>query len=309
MRIIKLVVILVGLSMAAAVFADQIPLEGAGSAAAAPAQPQQVPAAPQPVAQIAAPVQQQQPAQQLPPVTQIPQANLVAAQSVTAASGTSLSVVQRVARLEQQQQNYSQMNLPQKIINMQQQLQQLQGQVDVQNHQLQLLTKQLQEYYKDLNQRLQQLPGAKATGASKPNIFSVPQATAVSGNTAATQGKVAYNTALQLLMNKQYPQAAAKMTAYLAKYPTGQYAVNANYWLGEIYYSQTQFAKAESFFGTVIKNYPNSNKVADSKYKLAMIHSIQGKQQQAQQEFQQVVKQYPSSSAATLAQQQLQVGS
>lgn len=84
-------------------------------------------------------------------------------ESSSAPSGT---VDRRVARLEQQVSNYTQMNLPQQVSDLQQKNAQLQGQLEVAQHNLKTLTDQQKLYYQDLQQQIAQLEKQKSEAAA-----------------------------------------------------------------------------------------------------------------------------------------------
>src|SRR3990167_1943820 len=69
----------------------------------------------------------------------------------------SLSMDQRVAKLENQMNNLANMNVAAQIDQLQQQLQQLQGQLQVAQHDLKTLDEQQRNFYQDLDQRLNNL--------------------------------------------------------------------------------------------------------------------------------------------------------
>ena len=241
--------------------------------------------------------------------TGTPSASKAPAPTTSLIDTSAMTMGQRVARLEQQMQNLTNMNLPQQIANMQQELQQLQGQLQVQAHDLKLLNQQQRSFYSDLNQRITQLSNLSGSSSNNSTASSaVSQATknTMKSTSIQIQESNAYQAAFGLLMKKQYSKAQAGFTAYLADYPNGQFQANAHYWLGEIYTFQKNWSQAASEFQTVIKQFPKSNKVADAKLKLAVVHVRQGKIAQATKELNQIQKQHPGSTAAQLASIQLQ---
>ena len=83
------------------------------------------------------------------------------------------------------------------------------------------------------------------------------------------------------------------------------YAINAHYWLGQVYFLQQKYSAANSEFNTILSKYPESSKVPDAMLQIAFIHEKQGKHEEAQGEFRQIKKKFPKSAAAKLADQQL----
>ncbi|MDF1654182.1 MAG: tol-pal system protein YbgF [Coxiellaceae bacterium] len=253
--------------------------------------------------------------------------------TTTVAMDSSMPVGQRVNQLARQMKNITTMNLPQQISDLQNQIQQLRGQLQVQSHDLKLLNTQQRSFYQDVDQRLQQLKtlvsnssngaddnGSSNTGpssssgssnssssskASGSNVTSQLNTSAASQNFNLKDAQT-YQTAFALVLKKQFTPAMEGFQNYLSSYPNGRYAVNAHYWLGEIYLRQSQTKKAISEFSAVVKDYPKSNKVADSKLKIAMIHMSQGKTAEAKSEYSALKKEYPGTTAAQLASIQLQ---
>ncbi len=215
-------------------------------------------------------------------------------QQAPRASNSSLD--QKIAQLEQQMQNITQMNMPAKIDALQQQVQQLQGKVDTDNHQIEQLKQQLGGANKAAT--------AKAATGSVAALGAAEAATAAVDNDATAKSfdpeLKSYQDAFNSLRNKNYPAAITKMKAYLNHYPKGKYDVNAHYWLGEIYYLQAEMQQATSEFQTVVNNYPDSAKVPDALLKLAMIYSSQGDYKRSHQMFQKIKTKYPDSAAARL---------
>ena|SRR3990167_3155702 len=246
---------------------------------------------------------------------------------------------QRVSRLEQQMANNNSMNLPQQVSDLHNQVAQLQGQLEVDQHQLATLTKQQKLYYQDIEQQLasnQNLPNKKAQltddSAASQNTVAARAASpqpddqsenmqanaqkndqlgqfhdmALSKKTPSLSDADSYGKAFQLLSNKHFNGAQTAFNQYLNDYPSGHFAVNAHFWLGEIALMDEKYQPALKQFNAVVAEYPTSKKVPDAKLKIAMIHAATGKMQLARKEFSQIRKTYPGSTAAQLASIRLQ---
>jgi tol-pal system protein YbgF len=228
-----------------------------------------------------------------------------------------LSTEQRLSKLEQQM--VALHDATSNLNAMQEQIQNLQGEVDTQKHELMQLRKQLNDYYKDLDSRISgstttapavssdtatSLATTSTTNTSKETKATpVAAASAVPATTVAAKnvdGKELYQSALSLLKDKKYAEAAKKLQLYISKYPNDIYAPNAHFWLGDIYYLWTNTTKAEHEFNVVVVKYPNSEKVPDAMLKLATIYSDRGEYNKASQEFKKIAAQYPNSSAAQM---------
>lgn len=241
-------------------------------------------------------------------------------------------IAARLSRLEQQMANLTQMNLPQQLATVQQQQQELTGQVQVLQRDLKTLNEQLNSFYQDLSKQITQvknLSGANTTPATtvpstprspvsqpaprKPSVIAPtkplpsvkPTQSGAALSAGSDDGKV-YRQAFEALLNKQYDQGASKMQAYIKRYPTGKYASNAYYWLGEMALLKKNNQQAFDSFEQVVKQFPQSSKVPDAQYKIALINIQQGKTALARVRLEAIKQQYPQSTAAQLANIQLQ---
>ena len=79
-----------------------------------------------------------------------------------------------------------------------------------------------------------------------------------------------YNQAFGLLKQADYPAAESALKAFVEQHPNDPMAGNAQYWLGETYYTRGRFAEAASAFAEGYKRYPKSSKAADELLKLGM---------------------------------------
>ncbi len=222
----------------------------------------------------------------------------------------SLSSDQRINRLEQQMANIANMNLPQQMSDLQQQLAQVRGQLQVQSHDLKLLNDQQRSFYQDLDQRINKLNQfSGSSGNSNPPATKSPATNKVPAsteNSTLLKDSGAFQEGFDFLTQKKYDQAKASFQYYLKEFPNGNYVANAHYWLGEIYFQQSDNAKAADQFDTIVKQFPKSEKLPDAKLKLAIIDATQGRVEQARQELQQIKKQHPGTTAAQLASIRLQ---
>ena len=100
-------------------------------------------------------------------------------------------------------------------------------------------------------------------------------------------------------------QSIEQFKAYLNQYPSGEYANNAQYWLGEAYRVNQDNASARKAFNDVLEKYPDSAKVPDATLKLGYIEVDQKNFIKAAEYFNRVISDYPKSPAAVLAAKKL----
>jgi len=79
-----------------------------------------------------------------------------------------------------------------------------------------------------------------------------------------------YNHAFGLLKQANYPAAEAAFKAFIEQHPKDPMAGNAQYWLGETYYTRARYLDAASAFAEGYKRYPKSAKAPDDLLKLGM---------------------------------------
>lgn len=218
---------------------------------------------------------------------------------------------QRVLRLERQISNLAEMNYSSKMEKIQQELAQLQGQIEVQNHELGQLKDQVRNFYQDLDSRLAKIQPETSVGTDKTstNLKGKPQITAkepakeAEPDVAANNGKElqSYEAAFNLLNKKDYEKAILGFKNFIQEYPSSSYAVNAHYWLGEIYYLKDKPDQANKEFQTIIAAFPDNPKVADALLKVALISMDAGNYAKAKVNLVKVQKQFPGSTAAKIA--------
>lgn len=199
---------------------------------------------------------------------------------------------------------------------LQEEVARLRGTLEEQQYEIQRLKQESLERYQDLDGRLSSAPASQAPAAALTPAAPAAdgsQAAAPTAPTAAANGapgdpakeKLFYDAAFDLIKAKDFAKADQAFTAFLRKYPTSQYAGNAQYWLGEVKLAQGDLQGAGRAFAQVSQGYPQHQKVADSLYKLADVEQRLGNAAKAKGILQQVVAQYPGTSAAQLAQRDL----
>ncbi len=232
-----------------------------------------------------------------------------------------------------------QAELQNRINNMQGEIQNLRGQVEELMHQVQVLNSQqelmrgdvqpkqhanknpvepsISPVPRDLDEDASAVP-PKQTAKTKPlsekNNTSArlvaaakPVAKKTNSQPNDAEEQAAYQTAYNFIKAKKYDEAIGTLHKMLLKYPSGQFAANAHYWLGELYSLTGENTQAASEFNTVIKSFPTSTKVADSELKLGLIYASQLKWPEAKTTFKKVVAQYPGTATAQLANEQLKL--
>lgn len=175
-------------------------------------------------------------------------------------------------------------------------LRSLRGQIEEARHELQLLRQQQRDLYADLDRRLLLLensaPQADGTVPSPEAIREADETTV-------------YGDAFAALKAGRYPDAVRGFQVYLTKYPTGQRADSAAFWLGEAYYVQREYQPALSAFQRVLDKYPDSSKAGDALLKVGFSQYELKAFRNARATLEKVIAGYPGTEAARLAAERL----
>ena len=110
-----------------------------------------------------------------------------------------------------------------------------------------------------------------------------------------------YQAAYEVLRAGRPDEAAAMFREFVRLYPTHDYADNAQYWLGESYYTRQRYANAVPEFQTVFHRFPLGNKAPDAMLKLSYCLLAQGQGDKARGMLERVTTTYPRTDAARLA--------
>ena len=143
---------------------------------------------------------------------------------------------------------------------------------------------------------------------SVPGIQPDPAKSDTAGITADTAGLAAdqlYNTAYLDFTRGKYDVAISEFRRYLASFTTSDNADNAQYWIGECFYSLGKLDSAEAGFRQVVVDYPRGNKVPAAEYKLGLVYLAQNRKSEAANQLRRVMKEYPRTNEAKLAQDRL----
>jgi tol-pal system protein YbgF len=146
-------------------------------------------------------------------------------------------------------------------------------------------------------------PSAAGAGAAASAAAAAPSSQQASLNPA--EERKAYDSALEVLKEGRYSDAATAFRDFLSQYPNSSYADNAQYWRGEVYYVTREFESALTEFEKVASQYPDSAKVPDAKLKMGYIRYELKDWGEARKLLKDVVQQYPGSTSARLAQERL----
>jgi tol-pal system protein YbgF len=90
-----------------------------------------------------------------------------------------------------------------------------------------------------------------------------------------------YELSYESLLRRRYGEAEAGFRSFIEKNPEHELAGNAEFWLGETYYVQSNYKAAAQAFLTAYQTYPKNRKAPDSLLKLGMSLQQLGQKEQA----------------------------
>ena len=115
-----------------------------------------------------------------------------------------------------------------------------------------------------------------------------------------------YNTSRADFLKANYDLAIQGFRKYCQLYPDSELADNAQYWIGESYYSQQLFSQAVEGFDKVINNYPHGDKLVSAYLKKAFAYFELNQTARAVIQLQQLIREFPGSNEARIARERLE---
>ena len=193
------------------------------------------------------------------------------------------------------------------------------GKIDELEYKIKTLNERLDVMNKDIDMRFKMYEGKPLSGGgmgaadTTPKKFEAPVANgapaSILGGAVSKGEDLApvktqsaediYKQGMTAINAGNNEEAAQKFTALMTKYPEHKLAGNAQYWLGEAYYAQKDYAKAAVAFGKGLEKYKDGNKGADSLLKLGMSMRELGKKDEACTAFKTLPTEFPKAEDVT----------
>jgi tol-pal system protein YbgF len=199
----------------------------------------------------------------------------------------------RVQRIERVLTNQSLLELAQRIDALQADLRTIRGEVELLQNESQGGRNQTRNLYGDLEKRLAALETLGGLG--------VPAAGGVAPPPAGASEQATYDAAMAALRGGNYDRAIASFREVVTNYPAGELASNAQFWIGESYYTKGDLESAITAYRKVLADWPDSRKAPDAMVKLGFSLSDLRRTAEARNTLEDVVRKYPGSPAAQLA--------
>lgn len=199
--------------------------------------------------------------------------------------------------------------LQQQLSDSQRDIDTLRGQIQTNQYQLE----QIVERQKIILQQIDELGSKGASSSASTSTSSSSAASSASTNSsspaaAASTGneKQDYDNAVAMVNDKSKTDSAiSAFQDFVKRYPKSSYQANANYWLGQLFYSKGKKDDASYYYATVVKSYPKSPKASESMLKVGIIMQEKGDKASAKAVYQRVVSLYPDTAIAKQAEKRL----
>ena len=115
-----------------------------------------------------------------------------------------------------------------------------------------------------------------------------------------------YRAALDLYRQGQWSVAAEKFRQFMQKSPRSDLADNAQYWIGECYYNQSDYNRAIIELNEVLLKYPQGDRVPGALLALATAFADSGDPIDARLIIQKLLSDHPDSQEAKIGRQKLE---
>ena len=133
-------------------------------------------------------------------------------------------------------------------------------------------------------------PGDNGTAATIPTQSAAPP--------AGVSADMLYTSGVRDVNGGKMDIALNEFNDFLKYFPNAQFAPNAQFYIGDIYYRRGDFQNAIQAFDAVLERFPDGNKTPDSHYMKGRSFQGLGKNDAAAVEYREVIRRYPDSDLA-----------
>src|SRR5258706_2620103 len=143
---------------------------------------------------------------------------------------------------------------------------------------------------------IQRPPAAPPPSSTNPPGQVVPEAQ--TSPPPEVQAETTYTNAYRDYKAGKRDLAMQEFTDYLKWFGSTQFAPNAQYYIGDIYYQNKDYNNALQAFDAVLEHYSDNNKTADAHYMKGLSLLGLGRNDSAAREFRDVYTRYPDTDVA-----------
>ena len=146
------------------------------------------------------------------------------------------------------------------------------------------------------------MPGLTPLGTNASPGTNIPPATSTSAAPPpGMHAEATYTNAYRDYVGGSYDLALSEFSEYLKYFGTTQFAPNAQYYVGDIYYKRKDYDAAVQAFDAVLEHYQDNSRTADAHLMKGRSLMALGKRDAAAREYREITTRYPNSEAAPKA--------
>lgn len=112
--------------------------------------------------------------------------------------------------------------------------------------------------------------GSQQQGMKSGTLGSMPADALANTPGGGLSPRQQYDAAMDLLSRAQYPEAQNAFRGFVAAYPADELAGPAQYWVGDIAFTQKDYQNAAKSFADVLKRYSKTARAPDAMLKLGL---------------------------------------
>ena len=143
-------------------------------------------------------------------------------------------------------------------------------------------------------------PGEAPAGSS-PGVEGEGPDSGQNAGAEGGEGEKSYVEGYALFNSGDYPAAEKAFQDFLARAPESDLADDAQYWIGECFFSLKDHRRAILEFRKVVDQYPFGNRVPHAFLKIGLSYLALGDRDRAAENLETVVQAFPKSDVATVA--------
>lgn len=173
----------------------------------------------------------------------------------------------------------------------------IQRSIDRLRNDIQNLTKQQEE----LTKKIDDLAAKTYSKQSQEKRIVLENINVEDSSNLSSQTSSLYEEGLRLMKEGNYQDAEINFAKFIKEYPQNELADNAQYWMGECFYSEKKYKEAKETFEGVTEHFPFGNKVPDALFKIALCEGHLGNNKARLEILKEIIENYPLSDAAEKA--------
>lgn len=142
--------------------------------------------------------------------------------------------------------------------------------------------------------------GSDAQGRPAGTLGSVPADALPEGATGGASPRQQYDAAMELLSRAQYAEAQSAFRGFVVTNPADELAGPAQYWVGDIAFTQKDYGGAAKSFADLLKRYAKTPRAPDAMLKLGLSLMELGQKKEGCTTLGAIKSKYPNANKAVL---------